>query len=488
MILNRKIIPKILSVVMTIVGIAMLVPFCVSIIYEEFDVAKSFIICALPLVVAGLAGIKFLPKQNNSTLRIRDGFFIVAATWIVMSLIGSLPFIISGAIPNFADAFFETASGFSTTGSTILNDIESLPKGILFWRSFTHWIGGMGILVLTIALLPMLGIGGQKIMRAETTGPTMDKISFTINEGAKQLYIIYGVFTLIEVVLLGICGMDLFDAVTHSFGTLGTGGFSTYNDSIAHFNSLPIEIVITVFMLIAGVNFNLYYMLIFGKGKGVFKDPEFKTYVGIVVGSIVIICASLCITNTYGSVFESIRKTVFQVASIISSTGYATADFDIWPSTAKIVIILLMFIGGCASSTAGGVKVIRVMLLMKIIKRSVQNKLNPRAVTSIKLGGKEVSDETLNGVAAFLSLFTVLLFAGTFIITLTGVDGVTAFTSSLTCLSNIGPGLNLIGPTCNFAFYPGIIKILLSFYMIAGRLELFTIFLLITPDFWDKNN
>lgn len=487
MVLNKKVITKILCVVMAVVGIAMLVPLAVSLIYHETDVAKSFAYCALPIIIIGLAGVKFLPKQNNSTLRVRDGIFIVASTWIVMSLVGCLPFIISGAIPNFADAFFETASGFSTTGSTILSDIESLPKGILFWRSFTHWLGGMGVLVLTIALLPMLGIGGQKIMRAETTGPTMDKISSTINEGAKQLYIIYGVLTLIETILLGICGMNLFDAITHSFGTLGTGGFSTYNDSIAHFGSLPIEIIITVFMLIAGVNFNLYYLAIFTKSKRVFRDPEFKVYVGIVIAAIVVITASLCIANTYGSFGESLRKTSFQVASIISSTGYSTADFETWPSTAKIVILLLMFVGGCASSTAGGIKVIRVMLLGKLIERNVKNRLNPRSVFCIKIGGKEVSNETLNGVAAYMSLFVALLFAGTFIISLTGVDNITAFTSTLTCLSNIGPGFNLVGPTCNFAFYPDAIKILLSIYMIAGRLELFTIFLLLTPNFWNES-
>ncbi len=487
MVLNKKVISKILCAVMALIGIAMLVPCAVSLYYKEPVAAKSFAVCAIPMIALGSLGVAFLPKQDNSVIRMRDGFFIVASTWLVMSLIGCLPFVISGAIPNFADAFFETASGFTTTGSTILSDIESMPRGMLFWRSFTHWLGGMGVLVLTIALLPMLGIGGQKIMRAETTGPTMDKISFTINEGAKKLYMIYGLFTVIEMILLGICGMDFFDASTHAFGTLGTGGFSTYGDSIAHFGSLPIELIITFFMLVAGVNFNIYYMLFSGKGLSAFNDPEFKTYLGIVGGSTIFISVMLTLSKTCSGFGESLRQSVFQVASIISSTGFATADFELWPSACKFVIIMLMFVGGCASSTAGGLKVIRVILLGKLIRRGVQNRLSPRAVTVVKLGGKEVSDETLNGVAAFTSLYAMLLFIGTFIVSCSGVDNITAFTSALTCLSNIGPGFNLVGPTCNFGFYPGFIKILLSVYMIAGRLELFTIALLFTKDFWDKN-
>jgi len=487
MILNKKAISKILCVVMALIGVSMIIPMIVSFIYKEYDVAKSFIYCIIPLILIGLLGIKVIPKQNNATLRVRDGFFIVASTWIVMSLVGALPFIISGAIPNFADAFFETASGFSTTGSTILSDIESLPKGILFWRSFTHWIGGMGVLVLTIALLPMLGIGGQKIMRAETTGPTMDKIAFTINEGAKNLYIIYGVFTVVEMILLGLCGMNLFDAATHAFGTLGTGGFSTYNTSIAHFDSLPIEIVITFFMIVAGVNFNLYYNLFFGKAKNFFKDTELKVYLIIVALSTAFITGKLFFAGVYDSIGESLRRAVFQVASIVSSTGYATADFDLWPSSIKIVLVFLMFMGACAGSTAGGIKVIRVIMMAKLIKKNAQTRLNPRAVTKVKLDGKEVTSDTLEGVSSFLSIYMILLFIGTFLVSLSGVDIVTAFTSALTCLSNIGPGLNLIGPVCNFGFYPSAIKILLALYMIAGRLELFTICVLFTKEFWDKN-
>ncbi len=488
MIINKKAITKILCAVMTVVGLSMLLPLIVSLFYEEYDIAKCFAVCALPTVAIGLLGVKLLPKQDNSVLRMRDGFFIVASTWFVMSLIGCLPFVISGAIPRFADAFFETVSGFTTTGSSILSEIQSLPRGILYWRSFTHWLGGMGVLVLTIALLPMLGIGGQKIMRAETTGPTMDKISFTINSGAKGLYIVYGAMTLIEMILLGLCGLDFFDASTHAFGTLGTGGFSTYNASIGHFQNLPAEIIITVFMILAGVNFNLYYSAVSGKSLGAFKDPEFKAYMGIVAAAMVFITAMLTIHHTYSGFGESLRMSSFTVGSIISSTGYAITDYEVWPEACKLTILILMLIGGCGGSTAGGLKVIRVVVLMKLIKRNVKKRLSPRTVTAVKVGGKALSEDTLSGIVAHIGLYAVLCILGTFIISLTGVDNVTSFTSVVTCLSNIGPGFGLIGPTENFGFYSDFIKYLLSVYMIAGRLEMFTIAILFTRDFWDKNN
>lgn len=487
MVLNKKAISKILCAVMAVIGISLLLPCCVSLIYKEYSEAAIFAYCAVPTLIIGLLGIRFLPKQDNSVIRMRDGFFIVASTWFVMSFIGCLPFVFSGSIPNMADAFFETVSGFTTTGSTILNDIESLPRGILFWRSFTHWLGGMGVLVLTVALLPMLGIGGQKIMRAETTGPTMDKISGTINEGARGLYYVYVAFTLMEILLLGICGMSLFDAATHTFGTVGTGGFSTYGNSIAHFNSLPIEMIIAVFMVLAGVNFSLYYTAITKRSLSVFRDPEFRAYIYIVFGSTVFVSVMLTLSKTYKSFGESLRMSFFQVASIVSSTGFATTDFELWPSVCKLIILILMFVGACAGSTAGGLKVIRVILLGKLVKRNIQKRLSPRTVKTIKLGGKEVTEDTLNGVAAHTTLFLALLVLGTFIISLTGVDNITSFTSVLTCLSNIGPGFNLVGPSCNFSFYPGAIKLLLSVYMIAGRLEMFTVVLMFTRDFWDKN-
>ena len=487
MLLNKRPIIKILCAVMALVGAAMLIPAAVALYYKEAKAVFSLLVCAVPMIAAGLLVIKLTPKEDNTVLRMRDGFFIVASAWLAMSVLGALPFVISGAIPNFFDAFFETASGFTTTGSTILSEIEALPKGMLFWRSFTHWLGGMGVLVLTIALLPMLGIGGQKIMRAETTGPTMDKISFTTNESARKLYLIYGAMTLIEIILLMFGGIGFFDAATHAFGTLGTGGLSTHGASIGYFNSLYVEMVIAVFMLLAGINFNLYYFLLSGKPRQMFKDTELRVYLSIVAVSTVFIAAMLLIKNNYGTVGESLRYSFFQVSSIITTTGYGTADFDTWPIACRMIIFCLMIIGGCASSTGGGVKVIRIILTAKIIRRSAQRRLHRRTLDPIKIDGKPVSEQTLAGVGIFMLLFTATVAVGTLLVSLDGFGFVTSLSSVIACLCNIGPGFDLVGPTMNFALFSAPIKTVLSILMIAGRLELYTIILMFTPVFWDEN-
>ena len=466
----------------------MLIPAIVALIYKETSVFLSFIVCSVPMIIIGLVVIKILPPGDNNTLKMRDGFFIVAMAWTGMSALGALPFVISGAIPNFIDAFFETASGFSTTGSTIVNDIEALPYGILFWRSFTHWLGGMGVLVLTIALLPMLGIGGAKIMRAETTGPTMDKISGTVNDSARKLYTIYFGVTVVEIVFLMFSGMGLFDAATHTFGTVGTGGLSTHSESIAAFGSVYVEMVIAVFMLMAGINFNLYHYLFNGKPRIMFKDPEFRTYIGIIIGSTAFISLMLVIKHIYGSIGEALRYAFFQVVSIITTTGYGTADFDTWPIPCRILIFLLMIVGGCASSTGGGAKVIRIMLTVKLIKRGAQSRLHSSAVRPIKLGGRNVDEDTLANVKSFMMLYLMTMLVGTVIVSLDGYDLVTSLSSVVATVSNIGPGFNLIGPSCNFALFSYPIKLLLSMFMIAGRLEIYTIFIMFTRVFWKDNN
>lgn len=487
MLLNKKPIIKILFAVMAIVGASMLLPAIVAAIYREPKVVMSFLVCAVPMIAAGLLVIKLTPKEDNTVLRMRDGFFIVATAWLVMSALGALPFVISGAIPNFIDAFFETASGFTTTGSTILTDIESISKGVLFWRSFTHWLGGMGVLVLTIALLPMLGIGGQKIMRAETTGPTMDKISFTTNDSVRKLYTIYIGMTVLEIVLLMLGGLDLFEASTHTFGTVGTGGLSTHTASIGAFNSLYVEMVIALFMLLAGVNFSLYYFLLSGKPGQMFKDTELRVYLSIVAGSTIFIAAMLLIKNVYSSVGDALRYSVFQVSSIITTTGYGTADFDTWPIACRMVIFMLMIIGGCASSTGGGVKVIRIILTAKIIKRAAERRLHKNAVRPVKIGGKTVAESTLSGVAIFMMLFIATVFLGTALVSLDGYGITTSLSSVIACVCNIGPGFDLVGPSMNFALFSMPVKFLLSILMIAGRLELYTIVLMFTPVFWDEN-
>ena len=465
----------------------MLIPAVVALIYKETKVFLSFAVCAVPMIAIGLIVIKVLPPGDNNTLKMRDGFFIVAMAWTGMSALGALPFVISGAIPNYIDAFFETASGFSTTGSTIVSNIEALPYGILFWRSFTHWLGGMGVLVLTIAILPMLGIGGAKIMRAETTGPTMDKISGTINDSARKLYTIYIGVTVVEIAFLMFGGLNFFEASTHTFGTVGTGGLSTHSESIAAFGSVYVEMVIAVFMLMAGINFNLYHYLFTGKPGIMLKDPEFRTYLGIIAGSTAFISLMLVIKHIYGSIGEALRYAFFQVVSIITTTGYGTADFDTWPIPCRMLIFLLMIVGGCASSTGGGAKVIRIMLTVKLIRRGAQTRLHSSAVRPIKLAGKNVDEDTLSNVKSFMILYLMTMLIGTVIVSLAGYDLVTSLSAVVATVSNIGPGFNLIGPSCNFVLFSGPIKLLLSMFMIAGRLELYTIYIMFTRVFWREN-
>lgn len=485
--LNTKPIIKVLSAAMVLVGVAMLLPGIVSLIYKEPNSALCFFACGGVMIVVGLTTIFISPAADNTVLRMKDGFFIVGVAWLLISALGALPFVFSGSIPNFIDAFFETASGFTTTGSTILTDIEALPKGMLFWRSFTHWLGGMGVLVLTIAILPMLGVGGAKIMRAETTGPTMDKITFTITGSAKRLYLIYTGFTFFEVVLLCAGGMNLYDSLVHSFGTLGTGGFSSYGASIAYFDSTYVDMVISIFMIIAGANFSLYYYLFAGSPKLMFKDTEFRTYIGIVTGSTVFIMVMLLIKNFYGSIAEAFRYALFQVASIITTTGYATADFDQWPLPCRMVLLILMICGACAGSTAGGLKVIRIIMLCKMFVRRMVKKLHPHRVSPVRVGGSVIEENTLSVVSTLAQLYIGLVLASTIFISLIDSEGlVTSFTAVIACISNIGPGFDKVGPVMNFAFFSAPTKILLSLLMIGGRLELYTIVLLFTPSFWGK--
>ncbi len=487
MVLHRSAIIKVLGIVSAIVSATMMLPCAVAFYYGDTATAKCFVVCAVPVMIIGLLAAKLTPPLKDYDIRMREGFFIVGSAWIVLSAVGALPFIISGAIPNFFDAFFEVASGFTTTGATILTNIEAVPKGLLFWRSFTHWLGGMGILVLTIAILPMLGIGGQRIMRAETTGPTMDKINFTINDSARNLYTIYFAMTIAETALLCAGGMSLYDALVHSFGTMGTGGFSSYNASIGAFDSGYIQMVIAVFMLLAGVNFNLHYGVLKGNIKGVLKDSELRVYLAIVAASTLFIMVMLQLNGFASGIWDAFKQSFFQVNSIITTTGFATVDFDLWPLPCKMLLTGLMFLGSCASSTGGGIKVIRLIILFKIIKRSIDKKLHPNAVSQIKIGGKSVAEDTVSTVAGFVFLYVMILAVGSFIVSFEAPDYTTAYTTVLACLSNIGPGLNAVGPTCNFAFYSSGIKLLLAILMIAGRLEVFTIFLLFTPNFWNPN-
>lgn len=486
MVLNYRAIIKLGGIIIDLLAFLMLPSLLVAHIYGEADVARSFILTIVPMIFFGSI-IAFTVKANFDHLKIREGFAIVALCWVLGSLLGCLPYLISGYIPNFFDAFFETVSGFTTTGSTILTDIQVLPKGLLFWRSFTHWVGGMGIIVFAIALLPALGISGQKIAKAETTGPTFGKLTPKVSESAKILYLIYVSFTVIEIILLLLGGMNLYDAMIHTFGSIGTGGFSNYNGSIAHYNSLYIEMVIVIFMLLAGTNFSLYYCVLKGRWKDFFSDSELRLYFLIISVSVLLITINLWFSNFYETMGQSFRYSLFQSASIITTTGFASADFDLWPTFSKMILFILMFIGGCSSSTAGGIKVIRILLLLKLMKRGIGIRLHPRAVIAIKMNEKPISADTISAVANFVFLYFAIFFAGTLLLSLDNFDLVTTISAVAACLGNIGPGFQLVGPVMNFSIFSDLSTLMLAVIMLMGRLELFTIILLFTRQFWNPD-
>lgn len=485
MALNYRLIIKVTTAISVLIGISMIPSLAVCVIYGETDAAAAFLKCIVPMVAVGLFATALnRPRRNN--LRMRDGMLVVALCWILASFLGALPFVVSKSIPSLADAFFEAASGFSTTGSSILTDIESLPKGILFWRSFTHWLGGMGILVFFVALLPSLGIGGQNIINAETTGPVKDKITPKTSDSAKMLYTIYIGMSAAEVVFLLLGGVSLYDALLHTFGTVGTGGLSCYGDSIGHFQSAYVDIVIAVFMLLAGVNFNLYYQALRGKPKELLSDYEFRGYIVILAIATGLIAWNLTQNHVY-SAGTALRHSFFQTVSITTTTGYSTVNFDLWPTFSKMVLFILMFVGGCSSSTGGGIKVIRVLLLFNLARRGLYQRLHPRAVVAIKADGKALPSTVISGVASFVFLYIGLLFFGTFLLSLENLDLVSTFTAVLSSLGNVGPGFGLVGPAMNYSIFSAPAKLLLSLYMIVGRLELLTIILLFTPGYWNPD-
>lgn len=486
MVLNYRVILHLAGYIILVIAVSMIPSLFVSLIYHEPDVVHAFFVTIMPMLFLGvLLVIAFKPKSKK--LRIRDGYTIVALCWILASLFGAIPFVISGYIPHFIDAFFETCSGFSTTGSSILTDVEALPKGLLFWRSFTHWLGGMGILVFAIALLPTLGISGTKIARAETTGPTLDKITPKISDNAKILYLIYFGLTTIQVLLLMIGDMDLYDALINSFGSMGTGGFSHYGDSIAHYNSAYIDGVITVFMMLAGVNFSLFYCILRGDWRDFIKDIELRAYLYIFFSVSFVMALNLWYSNIYTGLGESLRYSLFQSASIMTTTGFATADYDLWPTFSKILLFCLMFIGGCSASTSGSVKVIRIVILFKMIKRGLILRLHPRAVVSIKLGKKNMPADTVSAIGSFIFLYISVFFIGTLLVSLDNFDMVTSMSAMASCLGNIGPGFGSVGPSLNFSLFSDFTTGFLSIVMLAGRLELFTIILLFSPHFWNPD-
>ena len=479
---------RIQGAVLLVLAAAMVIPFILALYYREKTSAAAFgwVICFC--ILAGVL-IRIFFKPSMEKFKSRDGFFVVSLTWLVCSLAGAAPFIISGAIPGFADALFESCSGFSTTGASILSDIESLPKSILFWRSFTHWLGGMGIIVFVMALLPVLGISGQMVAYAETPGPIKDKVTARFADTAKGLYKLYLGLTAAEVILLKLGGMSWYDAFIHTFGTVGTGGFSNYNTSVAHFTSPYIQIVIIVFMVLAGINFNLYYVGISQRHglKSIFRDEETRFYLTAMAVATGAIFVYNNIMDGFKNVGGTMLNAAFQVASITTTTGYATDDFDLWPTFSKMVIFSLFFFGGCSGSTGGGIKCVRMLVCLKLLRRSFSLKIHPNRVVPLSLNGKELSSDVIIKITNFVFMYAAVLFTGTLLLALDDMDFVSTLSAAASCLGNIGPGFNLVGPTMNYSGLTDFSKYICSFLMIAGRLELFTVFTLFTRHYWNSN-
>ena len=473
--MNYRMIFKINGLVLLCLAVLMLMPLIAGLCFGE-NVLNFVISIAVSAAAGGLLA-SLRPKTRQ--IYARDGFVAVGLVWITMSLIGALPFVLNGDVSSYIDAFFETVSGFTTTGASVFTDVESLSRANMFWRLFTHWIGGMGVLVFIMAVLPMSGEHSMHIMRAEVPGPTVGKLVPRVRKTAAILYLIYMGLTVLETILLLCGGMSFYEALLHSFATAGTGGFSTRAASIAAFDSVYIEMVIAVFMVLFGVNFNLYFLLLLGRAKDVFKNEELRWYLCIIGGAV--LAMALGIKDMYGSMGTALRHAFFNAATIVSTTGFGTADYIQWPEYCKVIIVLLMFCGGCAGSTGGGLKLSRVMMLIKGVICDVREILRPRSVHRVMMDGRPVDRSVRQAVSVYFDLYIISLLLFTFIVSFNGYDFATNFTAALSCLSNIGPGLSLIGPTGSFAIFSAPIKLVLSFAMLLGRLELYAILALFFP-------
>ncbi len=480
--MNRKIVFYMLGQILKLEAAIMVLPLICSLICDEFNNVVTFLITIAIALALGF-GLTLLNKPKNKTFFAKEGFVIVALCWIAISAVGALPFVISGEIPNYIDAFFETVSGFTTTGSSILTDVEGMSKGLLFWRSGTHWVGGMGVLVLIVAILPTDSGRTMHILRAEMPGHSAGKLTPKLRTMTKILYFIYSGFTVLEMFLLICGGMPVFDSILHALGTAGTGGFGIKADSIASYSPYC-QWVITIFMLIFGVNFNLYYLILFGRIRNALKSEELWTYLGIFTVSSVLM--TLNILKTVENVGEAIRLSTFQAATVMSTTGYATADFNLWPNLSKGILLILMFGGACAGSTAGGFKISRVVLLYKKIVASIKQMIHPRATSTITFEGKTVDNEIMNGVLIYLAVYCLCFIVVLLLLLLEPFDLETNISAAASCFNNIGPGLSLVGPAANFSIYSPFSKLVLSAAMLLGRLEIFPLLILFSPSVWIK--
>lgn len=478
--MNYKLVIHILGKVFLLEAALMIPSVIVSLIYGEGD-TKAFLITMALLTVLG---IPFMLVKSERKMFERDGMMIVALSWVSLALFGGLPFYFHGSIPSYVDCIFESVSGFTTTGSSILTDVEVIPKGLLFWRSFTHWFGGMGVLVFFLALLPSMSGRTQHLMRAESPGPSPGKLVPKIKESSMILYAIYFVLTIICILCLIAAGMPVYDSLLHAFGTAGTGGFGIKNTSVAFYNSPLIDMILSIFMVIFGVNFTIYFYIIKRHFIGVKKNSELKLFLLIVGAATFIITVN--IRGMFGSWWESFYQAFFQVTSLISTTGYTTYDYNLWPSLSKMVLIAIMFIGSCAGSTAGGIKQIRLYIMLQSVKRMIKRFLHPKMVIQIKADGKNVDEEQVSAIGIFCFAYFLIFGLGVILVSFDNNDFETTFTAVLTAISNVGPAFGKAGPLGNFAFFSDFSKIVLSVCMLIGRLEIFPILLLLNVNSWKK--
>lgn len=479
--MNRRMTTFILGRMLGVEALVLLIPALVSVIYGE-DGWKAFGMTSLILVFLFLIFGRKKPKDTQ--IYGKDGFIIIACAWILWSVFGALPFFISGAIPEYIDAFFETVSGFTTTGSTILTDIAALPKGMNFWRCLTHWIGGMGVLVFVMVVVSLDDNNSMHLMRAEVPGPETDKLVPKARDTAKILYGMYLILTVTQVIFLLLGGMNLYDSIIHAFSTAGTGGFNNRNNSVAYYDSAYIDGVITVFMILYGINFNMYYFLLLKKVKAVFKNEEVRAYLGIILGATVLI--TINILSIYEAPLKAFRYAIFQVAAVITTTGFATADFNLWPEFSKVILLLLMIIGACAGSTGGGMKVSRILIMLKSVKREMKRLLHPKSVNIVKVNGKKIGSDTMHGVYTYFIAYVAIFIVSVLVVSLNNFDFATTFSGVLTTLNNIGPGISLVGPVENFAKFSVLSKLVFCLDMLIGRLEIFPFLVMFSPNLWRK--
>ena len=480
--MNYSMIFYILSSVLTFEGMFLLLPCVAAIVYGEKE-GLVYLAVALVSILIGILGRR--RKTENKVFYSKEGFVTVSLSWILISLVGAVPFVLTGEIPNYLDAVFETVSGFTTTGASIMNDVEILSKTSAFWRLFTHWIGGMGVLVLILAVLPISGSYNMHLMRAESPGPSVGKLVPKVKNTAKMLYSLYITITLVEIVALIVCGMPFFESLTLSFATAGTGGFALLNSSIGSYN-VASQVVITIFMLLFSVNFNVYYLVYTRKYKDALKNEEMKVFFAIVMVVTLAITANILFSGIYTNILQAFQQAAFQVASVISTTGFATTDYNVWPEFSKTLLLFVMFVGACAGSTGGGIKISRVVILAKAVKNEILSIIHPRSVKRVTFEGKSLSEDMVKSVLAYLAAYVLIVIVSFILISVDNFDMTTNFSAVMAAFNNIGPGFNVVGPAGNYGGFSAFSKIVLIFDMLVGRLEIFPLLVLFSRNIYRR--